>query len=264
MTAQHRLRPQSPARHVLARRSLGRPLLAVVPATLLSLAALPDAAATPIPVPAPAPPGRTALALTTPLGHVGSPNQDEARPALSEVKLLMADHALHVGDGSDELRGLCERMIRFSDDDAALEVWNRFGAESIDSPARVYGLPATHAGPSWGTSTTSAHDLTRFLDIKRATEPDSPVLRWMTEAGAIAADGTHQNWGTAQFSDVAGTKWGWSDTGAPVHASASWGHLFTVAAITYGTPEDQTADVRGALPDVPLPVPDPNLLRPGS
>ncbi|MEU4647550.1 hypothetical protein [Nocardia fluminea] len=45
-----------------------------------------------------------------------------------------------------------------------------------------------------------------------------------------------------------GTKWGWADrdTAAEV-ASVSYGPGFVVAAITYGTPETQTADVTHAM-----------------
>lgn len=196
-------------------------------------------------------PARTSISLSTPIGEVGTGNRHESRPALSEVKLLMADWVLTRGDGSAHDRWLCERMIRASDDAAAQELWNKYGPVTVSSPAAHYGLTATRPGPTWGTSRTSAADLTRFLDAKRTHDPGSPILHWMRTAEPVAADGTHQNWGTSRLSGVEGTKWGWSDHGPSVVASASFGRDFSIAAITYGTPADQNVDLAGALVDVP-------------
>ena len=200
-------------------------------------------------------PARTSISLSTPLGAVGTPNRHESRPALSEVKLLMADWVLNRGDGSARDRLLCERMIRVSDDAAAQELWNKYGPVTISSPAAHYGLTSTRLGANWGNSRTSAADLTQFLDAKRINDPGSPILHWMRTAEPVAADGTHQNWGTDRLSGVEGTKWGWSDFGPSVVATASFGRDFSVAAITHGTPAEQNADLAGALVDVPADVP---------
>ncbi|WP_174375385.1 hypothetical protein [Nocardia higoensis] len=69
----------------------------------------------------------------------------------------------------------------------------------------------------------------------------------MATAGEYAADGTPQDRGTARIPGVLGTKWGWSDVGAP---EVSFGPGFTVAAHTYGTSAEQTADVLAALPQI--------------
>ncbi|MFF5034452.1 hypothetical protein [Nocardia salmonicida] len=82
----------------------------------------------------------------------------------------------------------------------------------------------------------------------RDSDAGSPIFEWMAGASNTAADGTPQNWGTAQLPGVQGSKWGWSDVGAPEVASASIGPGFSVAAHTYGASADQSADVLDALP----------------
>ncbi|MFD3702762.1 hypothetical protein ACFWUP_06405 [Nocardia sp. NPDC058658] len=117
-----------------------------------------------------------------------------------------------------------------------------------------YGLGDTHAGAHWGYTTTSVADLVEFIAAEQHTDPTSPILDWMAGAGAVADDGTEQNWGTARLPGVQGTKWGWSDRGTPAAvASVSFGPGFVVAAITYGTPEPQTADVTEAITPLMLP-----------
>jgi hypothetical protein len=176
----------------------------------------------------------------------GTPNDTESRSGLSMVKLYIVDYALRHGDGSAQDRQLSERMIRYSDDSAAGALAAKY-PNAIDATAAEYGLPATHAGATWGSSYTSSADLTKFLDAKVRTDPGSPILGWMRDASPVAADGTQQNWGTARLPGVVGSKWGWSDFGPQDTASASYGPGFTVAAHTHGSPADQTADVLGAL-----------------
>lgn len=226
------------------------------PAPVIALALLvaiaPTAGAAPAPRdPVLHAPDRTAISVSTPVGRFDTANAGQSRPALSLVKLLMADYVLNRGDGSARDRELCERMIRFSDDAAADAIWARYGPVSVSSPAAFYGLGATRPGATWGTSWTSARDLTRFLDAKRESDPGSPVLDWMRRAAPVAADGTRQDWGTARYTDVIGTKWGWSGYGPPVVGAASFGRDFSIAAITYGTAGTQTADLLAAVPDVP-------------
>ncbi|MTE16224.1 serine hydrolase family protein [Nocardia aurantiaca] len=190
---------------------------------------------------------RTALAVRTLVPGVGrgTDNETEERAALSIAKLYMADYALRHGDGSAEDRDLGERMIRRSDDAAA----NRIAAKypyAIDAIAKEYSLRATHGAGGWELSTTSVADVADFLAAKLRAEPDSPILAWMEQPSDKASDGTRQDWGTARLPLVYGTKWGWADVGPPEVASVSFGPGFTVAAHTYGTPEQQTEDVLGA------------------
>ena len=234
-------------------------LVAATAAGLVGPAAVADAAPA-APAGGIVPPARTSVSLTTPFGPVGSPNAGESRPALSEIKLYMADWVLTRGDGSARDRVLCERMIRASDDAAAQELWAKYGPVTVSSPAAHYGLTATRPGAAWGTSRTSAADLTRFLDAKRTGDPDSPILRWMRDADPVAADGTRQNWGTSRYTGVQGSKWGWSSYGPSVVASASFGRDFSFAAITYGTPAQQNADLAWSVADTPGTTAAPTLV----
>lgn len=194
-------------------------------------------------------PGRTAITVNTPFMIATTANGNEARPGLSTVKLYIADFALRHGDGSAEDRALAESAIRYSDDNAAMRLYLKY-PNSINAMASEYGLTSTNGAAHWGNSTTSTRDTATFLQAKQNTDPGSPVLGWMRTAAPVAADGTHQNWGTAHLPGVEGTKWGWSDYGPSVVASASFGPGFSVAANTYGTADQQTADVLGA--DLPI------------
>jgi hypothetical protein len=187
--------------------------------------------------------------------RVGTANQHEARPGLSIVKLYIADHALRHGDGSEHEHALAERMIRYSDDGAANGLYAKY-PDAIDATAAAYRLTSTRGAPNWGSAVTSTADIVAFLETKKATEPDSPILAWMASAAPVAADGTTQNWGTSTLPGVTGSKWGWSDFGASSVASSSFGPDFSVAAQTHGSAADQTADVTNAFgtdPDAPAP-----------
>ena len=203
-------------------------------------------------------PGRTALSfMHTPSGtRVGTANQGEARPGLSIVKLYIADYMLRHGDGSPEDLALGQQMIRDSDDSAASQAYAKY-PQSIDAIAAEYGLTSTRGSGFWGDAVTSTADTVTFLEAKKTTDPDSRILEWMATAAPVAADGTHQNWGTGRLPSVTGTKWGWSDLGPSVVASASFGPDFSVAANTYGTADQHTGDVLGAFAEDPASPPPP-------
>ncbi|KXX62207.1 MULTISPECIES: hypothetical protein [unclassified Rhodococcus (in: high G+C Gram-positive bacteria)] len=207
-------------------------------------------------------PARTALSfMHTPSGtRVGTANQGEARPGLSIVKLYVADYMLRHGDGSPEDFALGQRMIRDSDDNAASQAYAKY-PQSIDVIAAEYRLTSTRGSGFWGDAVTSTADTVTFLEAKKTTDPDSQILEWMATAAPVAADGTHQNWGTGRLPSVTGTKWGWSDYGPSIVASASFGPDFSVSANTYGTADQHTSDVLGAFVQDPTPppqvVPDP-------
>ncbi|MGW4739818.1 hypothetical protein [Nocardia xishanensis] len=200
-------------------------------------------------------PSRTSIAMRSSVGASwGTENQYESRGALSLSKLFLVDYALRHGDGSATDRDLGERMIRFSDDGAASAMEGKY-PQAIDAIAAEYGLGATRSGTGdWSTAITSSADVADFLHAKQLRDPSSLIFQWMATAGETAADGTVQNWGTARLPGVLGTKWGWSDLGAPEVGSASYGTGFTVAAFTWGTADDQTGDVLGALPSVVVDV----------
>lgn len=213
----------------------------------------PPAVTQPLPppsAPAESVPARSAVSVRGPDElRWGTPNEFETRTALSTAKLYLADYALRHGDGSAADRGAAERMIRLSDDAAADTVAAKY-PQAIGAVAAEYGLAQTTAGAGWSAATTSTADLADFLAAKQAADPTSPILGWMASAPPTAADGTHQNWGTARLPGVQGSKWGWSDLPPPEVASASFGPGFTVAAHTRGDPADQTADVEQAFVEV--------------
>ncbi len=86
----------------------------------------------------------------------------------------------------------------------------------------------------------------------------------MRTASPVAADGYAQDYGTSTLPGATGSKWGWSDDRRSVHASASIGPDFTVAASTFGPKEIHTADVQGAFAGpTPAPLPSPFPATPG-
>lgn len=199
-------------------------------------------------------PERTSISLHGVTGQQATANAHESRPGLSLVKLYIADWVFK--HGTADQRSQATQMIRTSDDGIATRLYAAH-PQSIRETAAVYGLGGTAAGATWDSSRTSAADVAAFVDSKRRTNPADPVLAAMASASSVAADGYPQDYGTAQVPGAIGTKWGWSDDRASVHASVSFGADFTVAAITYGTRDQHTADVRAAMsgtaPSSPLP-----------
>ncbi|MFE6864732.1 hypothetical protein [Nocardia sp. NPDC057668] len=211
------------------------------------LGAAGEAGAAPEPPQVEVPP-RTSISVRSVVPGVqwGTANERESRGGLSIVKLYMADYALRHGDGSEEDKRLGERMIRYSDDGAADAMAAKY-PQAIDAVAAEYQLSATQGSGGWAVSSTSTADVSDFLAAKMRSDPESPVLTWMSEASPVAADGTVQDWGTSRLPQVQGSKWGWADVGVPEVASASYGPGFTVSAHTYGTADEQTEDVLGAV-----------------
>ncbi|UGT62136.1 hypothetical protein [Nocardia asteroides] len=187
-------------------------------------------------------PARTAFSTRTLRGGgSGSANENEPRAALSLAKLYLVDYAVRHGTHGELDRAAGERAIRFSDD-AAADTLDAAYPDAVDAIAAEFGL--THTGGGyWGTSTTSTSDVATFLLAKLRADRDSPILEWMADAAPVAADGTEQNWGTADLPGVLGTKWGWSDTGISEVASASFGVGYVVVANTIGSTGEHTADV---------------------
>ncbi|MFH5209325.1 hypothetical protein [Antrihabitans spumae] len=175
-----------------------------------------------------------------------TPNASEPRPALSMVKLYIADYALRHGDRSATDLDLVEQMIRYSDDFSASQLESKYPT-AIDATAAEFRLTDTTAGPQWGTSFTSTNDVANFLRAKLRYDRGSPIFSWMATADRVANDGTVQDWGTSTLPAVTGSKWGWSDMGSPMVASASVGPDFVVAASTYRPGDEQTADIADAF-----------------
>lgn len=189
---------------------------------------------------------RTSVAVVAVVPGLASTTENAAEPraGVSITKLYLVDYALRHGDHSDSDRAAAQRAIQLSDD-AAADLLDAEYPEAIAAIAAEFGLTATRRGSFWGDSVTSARDVAEFLAAKERTDSASPMLAWMATAAPVAADGTVQNWGTSHLPATVGTKWGWTDDHTSEVASASFGPGFAAAAFTYGTAEDQNADLAG-------------------
>lgn len=229
-------------------------LLAVSLTLALMQPALADAAVTLDPARVPA---RTQITLRYSDGReVGTANAHESRPALSIIKLHLGYWVLHNGTPAD--KAVVEEMIRVSHDGIASRL-DRTYPQAISEVIAQHGLGETHYNGYWGNSTASTHDTARLLEVIANDPVSEPIRRGMRNASPVAADGYKQDFGTARVPGVWGSKFGWADE-RNVHASASLGNGFSIAANTYGSPGDLTADVLGAVrvvPDAPAPKPAP-------
>ena len=148
---------------------------------------------------------------------------DRPFPAASMVKLFVAEDILRRARAglltlTREDFGLLQTMIRRSDDPAASTLWVRFGGgRMVSDVAARYQLTGTAppASPGqWGSTTTTARDLARFLSLLPvvAHPADAGALQvWMRTATPLAADGFDQRFGL--FGTVPGNpavKQGWT------------------------------------------------------
>ena len=201
-------------------------------------------------------PPRTQMTVRYADGNsVSTGNSHESRPALSLAKLYLGMWVLKYGAFEDKAR--VENMIRFSEDGTASDLERKY-PQAIPSIIGEYRLGDTHHNGYWGNTTTSTEDLTRFIGAISGDPVAAPLMKGMATAAPVASDGYRQDFGTARIPGIIGTKFGWSDN-RQVHASASFGPGYSVAANTYGSPADLTGDVLGAVevaPQVPgLPTP---------
>ncbi|GAA4784021.1 hypothetical protein CCANI_03810 [Corynebacterium canis] len=168
--------------------------------------------------------------------HTGTATERFARPALSLIKLYIAEYVLEHGELKDRADAL--EMIRSSNDEIAEEMFEKY-PECIDIVAKEYGLASTRSRDTWGYSVTSTYDVVSFVSQKLRKNRNDPILRAMKESDKIAADGYEQNFGTSTLPGVIGTKWGWSND-LTLHSSVSYGENFVVAVAVSGTAEDLT------------------------
>ncbi|AZA08874.1 hypothetical protein [Corynebacterium pseudopelargi] len=215
----------------------------VVLAVALPFAAAPMAQAVEVPINGV--PDRTQITVQTPVGiHASTPNADESRPALSLSKLYLGYWVLHHGAPEDKAK--VEPMIRFSDDRIASELDATY-PQAIPEVIAQFGLGQTHYNGFWGNTTTSTNDMARFLQAIALDPVAWPLINGMRTAAPVAADGYRQDYGTATLPGIWATKFGWSDDCQSVHATASFGPGFVVAANTFGPAPQLTQDVQQAL-----------------
>lgn len=180
----------------------------------------------------------------------GSPDLDAPRPSLSLAKLYLGYWVAYHGAPGDQAK--VEQMIRFSDDAVASALDVRY-PQAIDEIARDFGLTATVRHGRWGATTTSAHDVARFIHEIQPDPVAFPILDGMRTASPVAADGFHQDYGTSRLPGAEGTKFGWSDDRRSATGTVSfgegYGHGWTAAALTYG---DAGANTAEALRDIHL------------
>lgn len=177
--------------------------------------------------------------------RTGTDTERFARPALSLIKLYIAEYVIENGTFTEQYAAI--DMISSSDDGTAAELYRKY-PESIDEVAKKYGLLSTRAHDRWGYSVTSTYDVVSFIAQLVEEDPTHPILVAMAEATPIAADGYGQDFGTSVLPGVIGSKWGWSDD-RDLHSSVSFGENFVVAAALTGSADDLTELVESQLAD---------------
>ncbi|KQB87136.1 hypothetical protein [Corynebacterium lowii] len=192
-------------------------------------------------------PERTQMTLNIQGGPtIATANAAESRPALSLSKLYLGYWVLAHGAPEDAAR--VENMIRYSEDHTASTLDARY-RQAIPEVIAQFNLVSTHYNGFWGNTTTSTNDVTTFLNATSNDPVARPLFEGMRTAAPVAADGYAQDYGTALLPGVLGTKFGWADDHS-MHATASFGPGFSVAASTYGPASQLTEDVQGAvIPD---------------
>lgn len=188
-------------------------------------------------------PARTQIAVHFDDGRtVATGNAHEQRPILSLSKLHLGYWVLHHGAPADAAR--VQHMIASSDDGLASELDARY-RQAIPAVIKEFGLTQTTYSGYWGTSSTSARDMARFLTAIRYDPVAAPLLEGMRFYHPVAADGYRQDFGTVVLPGAEGTKFGWSNDRS-IHASVSFGPGWVAAANTYGSPTTHSADVAAA------------------
>lgn len=232
-------------------------IIRALPTVLVALgvAVAPNTASAAVSVDTLSVPARTQIAVQqSGGGTVATANAHESRPALSLSKLYLGYWVLYHGNPADKAQ--VEGMIRSSNDGVASALEARY-PQAIPAIISDFGLSGTSYSGFWGTSSTSAADVARFISEIRPDPVAEPLLRGMQNASPIAADGYPQDFGTATVAGAQGTKFGWSDA-RDVHATVTFGEGWVMAASTYGPAETLTADVQDAVLvtcDVPAELP---------
>jgi hypothetical protein len=145
-----------------------------------------------------------------------SVNPDRTFHSASLVKLLIALDVLHSGAGDRER---VRRMLRFSDDPIASELWTRSGGVAmVTRTAKRLGLTDTRppADPGrWGDTLLSPRDVARVYTHVMTDLPAADralVVDALATAPRVAADGFDQHFGIPSGVDADwAVKQGWGD-----------------------------------------------------
>ncbi|AKK10108.1 hypothetical protein [Corynebacterium uterequi] len=199
-------------------------------------------------------PARTQAAIVFEDGRTSlTANAHESRSGLSLVKLYLGYWVLQHGSLHDKAR--VSEMIRVSHDGIATELDRRY-PQAIPSVMRDFQLRDSYYSGYWGSSTTSAYDVARFVTAIRYEPLAAPIIDGMVRAAPIAADGYAQNYGTSTIPGAQGTKFGWSDE-RTTNATVSFGPGWVIATHTWGSAGLNTADAQVAASELTAPVPEP-------
>lgn len=177
--------------------------------------------------------------------HMATANERESRPALSLIKLYIAEYVVENGKPEEQFEAL--DMVANSSDESAEELYEKY-PDSIEDVAERYSLKSTQPDKRWGYSTTSTFDVASFIAQLMDKDPLHPVLVAMSHSDRFAEDGYAQDYGTSQLENVVGTKFGWSNE-HDMHSTVSFGHDFVVAANYYGDADDLTDFVTDHVTD---------------
>ncbi|WP_072802317.1 serine hydrolase [Rhodococcoides yunnanense] len=140
--------------------------------------------------------------------YFASGDTDQVETA-SVSKLFIADDVLHGADiaqvpvADDDMESL-KTMLKSSDDQAANNLWDKYGGNDIiDRVTQRYGLTATSPpwdGLWWNTETTAGDIVayyTRMIDGAGGLSPASAstIIGLLRESTPVATDGYHQHFG---------------------------------------------------------------------
>ena len=144
-------------------------------------------------------------------------------------------------------------------------MWVRYGGgQMVTDVARRYRLTGTAppAAPGqWGSTTTTARDLARFLALlPTAAHPDdgAALLEWMREATELGADGFDQRFGLfGTGSPQVAVKQGWMCCVGGSRHLHSVGVVGTRVVVLLSEVPRATSydDARGALTDAAAAIP---------
>ncbi|WP_345555892.1 serine hydrolase, partial [Streptomonospora halophila] len=202
-------------------------------------------------------PGRLALAVQeTRTGAAFGYAADTGFSTASAVKLDLVVHMLLRAEErgrflTDREKALAERMIRYSDNEAADTAYQHNGfTPGFEYATRRLGLRDTrsHQGGAWGLGTTTAEDRLRLL--RSVFTPASPLSERSRDhvlslMGSVAPE---QAWGISAAADPAGSarlKNGW----APVRGDGGSWTVHSTGGIVRGEREYLVAVLSDGQPD---------------
>ncbi|MDT0304082.1 serine hydrolase [Streptomonospora wellingtoniae] len=202
-------------------------------------------------------PGRLALAVQERrTGAAFGYAADTEFSAASAVKLDLVVHMLLRAEErgrflTDREKALAERMIRYSDNEAADTAYQHNGfTAGFERATRHLGLRSTRPDPggAWGLGTTTADDRLRLL--RSVFTPASPLSERSRDhvrrlMGSVAPE---QAWGISAAADPAGSarlKNGW----APVRGDGGLWTVHSTGGIVRGEREYLVAVLSDGQPD---------------